>query len=211
MDALTKEKDVDDDLFDKLKEEWCFIPNPEDSRYKEILKLNVSNEKKIKLYEAYKKLCDEWNDFGTINLEVVNNNKIKLTSCNGQEILLNPNYTIDNLKNDQEVGWEIVFKSEEELLRMWLFINYMKSTKWDRNVKAEYAKGPFVLSWGIKFWEDIQFMGLNENGSPETVLSSMIPFFSDMAKNFPTIESNANRKFLVKYLNKLWEKDHPWT
>jgi hypothetical protein len=59
VDALTKEEKVDDKVFDKLKEEGCFIPNPEDSRYKEISKLNVSNEKKIKVYEAYKKLCDE--------------------------------------------------------------------------------------------------------------------------------------------------------
>jgi hypothetical protein len=79
LDALTKEKEVDDKVFDKLKEEGCFIPNAQDSRYKEIAKLNISNEKKIKLYEAYKKLCDEGTQFGTIKLEVENNN-IKLIS-----------------------------------------------------------------------------------------------------------------------------------
>jgi hypothetical protein len=43
---------------------------------------------------------------------------------------------------------------------------------------------------------------------PVTVLSSMAPFFSEMARKFPTIESNNNRKFLVNYLNELWVKEH---
>ena len=44
---------VTDKLFDKLKEEWCFIPNPNDERYKEISKLNISNEKKIKILWSF--------------------------------------------------------------------------------------------------------------------------------------------------------------
>ena len=207
MDALTKEKDVDDDLFDKLKEEWCFIPNPEDSRYKEISKLNVSNEKKIKIYEAYKKLCDEWTEYGNIKLEVVNN-KIQITSWSKSsteehKILLNPDNKIDNLVNVW--GVNIEFKTEEELIRMWLFVNYLRSTWWKESTKAEYQKGPFVLGSSAKLWEDIQFM---KPTGPETVLSSAVPFFSDMARKFPTIEEGKKREFLVKYLNNLWEKEH---
>ena len=62
------------------------------------------------------------------------------------------------------------------------------------------------MSWGAKFWEDIQFKGPTE---PKLVLSSMAPFFSDMAKYFPTIEKDKNREFLVSYLNDLWAQEHP--
>ena len=117
---------------------------------------------------------------------------------------MNTDLTIDNLTN----VWseKIKFKDEEELLRMWLFINYMRDTKWEETPKAENKKAPFVLSWGVKFWEDIQFM---KPDGPETVLSSAVPFFSDMAKDFPTIEKKENRQFLVKYLNELWAQGHP--
>jgi hypothetical protein len=37
----------------------------------------------------------------------------------------------------------------------------------------------------------------------------MVPFFSEMASKFPTIEARANREFLKDYLNKLWENEHP--
>ena len=205
LDAL-KEKDVDDKLFDKLKEEWCFIPNPNDERYKEISKLNISNEKKIKICEAFKKLSDEWTKFGQIKLEVVNN-QIQLTSwAEEHKILLNTDNTIDNLVNAW--GTKLEFKSEEELLRMWLFINYLRSTWWKETPDAQHKKNPFVLSGGIKFWEDLQFMKPWEN--KDTVLSSMVPFFSEMASKFPTIEAKANREFLKDYLNKLWENEHPW-
>ena len=203
MEELTKKSEVDDSTFDKLKEEWCFIPNPEDSRYKEISKLNVSNEKKIKFYEAYKKLCDEWSEYGNIKLEVVNN-QIQITSwAEEHKILLNTDYTIDNLTN----SWKekIKFGTEEELLRMWLFINLMRSTWWKESTKAEYQKKPFVLGSALNLWEDIQFM---KPTGPETVLSSAVPFFSNMARKFPTIEKDANRQFLVDYLNDLWEKEH---
>ena len=207
VDALTKEEKVDDKVFDKLKEEGCFIPNPEDSRYKEISKLNVSNEKKIKIYEAYKKLCDEWTEYWNIKFEVVNN-KIQITSWSKSsteehKILLNPDNKIDNLVNAW--GVNIEFKTEEELIRMWLFVNYLRSTWWKESTKAEYQKGPFVLGSSAKLWEDIQFM---KPTGPETVLSSAVPFFSDMARKFPTIEEGNKREFLVKYLNNLWEKEH---
>ncbi|MBQ9553970.1 hypothetical protein IJU97_03280 [bacterium] len=39
------------------------------------------------------------------------------------------------------------------------------------------------------------------------VLSSFEPFFSEMAKNHPTIEKDNNREFFVKYLNKLRAED----
>ena len=204
LDALKEDK-VDDKLFDKLKEEWCFIPNSDDERYKEISKLNITNEKKIKLYEAYKKLCDEWSNFGKIELEV-ENDKIKLTSwAERHKILLNTDLTIDNLTNG---SWKekIRFWSEEELLRTWLFVNYLRSTIWKETPKSEVKDAPFKLSWGLKFWDDLQFEKPTES---VTVLSSFVPFFSDMAKNFPTIEKKANREFLRDYLNKLWLDEHP--
>jgi len=204
LDTIFKEKELNDEVFDKLKEEWCFAPNPKDERYKEIVKLNISNEKKIKLYEAYKKLCDDGTKFGTIKLEV-ENNKIKIISwAKNHKILLNTDLTIDNLTNKWEE--KIIFQSEEELLRMWLFINYMRDSFWEEPTNADNRKAPFVLSWGAKFWEDIQFKGPTES---KLVLSSMVPFFSDMAKYFPTIEKDKNREFLVSYLNDLWAQEHP--
>ena len=119
---------------------------------------------------------------------------------------MNTDNTIDNLVNAW--GTKLEFKSEEELLRMWLFINYLRSTWWKETPDAQHKKNPFVLSGGIKFWEDLQFMKPWEN--KDTVLSSMVPFFSEMASKFPTIEARANREFLKDYLNKLWENEHPW-
>ena len=207
VDALTKEEKVDDKVFDKLKQEGCFIPNPEDSRYKEISKLNVSNEKKIKLYEAYKKLCDEWTEYGNIKLEVVND-KIQITSwekssTEEHKILLNMDNTIDNLVNAW--GDKIKFGTEEELIRMWLFVNYLRTTWWKESTDAAHKKDPFVLGSPLKLWDDIQFMAPWE---AKKVLSSAVPFFSEMARKFPTIEEGNKREFLVKYLNNLWEKEH---
>ena len=198
---------IGDKVFDKLKEEGCFIPNPEDSRYKEISKLNVSNEKKIKVYEAYKKLCDEWTEYGNIKLEVVND-KIQITSwekssTEEHKILLNMDNTIDNLVNAW--GDKIKFGTEEELIRMWLFVNYLRTTWWKESTDAAHKKDPFVLGSPLKLWDDIQFMAPWE---AKKVLSSAVPFFSEMAKKFPTIEEGNKREFLVKYLNNLWEKEH---
>ena len=208
MDALTKEKDVDDKLFDKLKEEWCFTLDPKDSRYEELIKLNVSNEKKIRFYEAYKKLCDEWTEYGNIKLEVVDG-KIQITSwskssTDQHKILLNPDNKIDNLVNAW--GVNIEFKTEEELIRMWLFINYLRSTWWKEPTDAGHKKNPFVLDSPAKLWDDIKFVWPGDN--KKTVLSSAVPFFSEMARKFPTIEEGNKREFLVNYLNNLWEKEH---
>jgi hypothetical protein len=207
MDALTKEKEVDDKLFDKLKEEWCFTLDPKDSRYEELIKLNVSNEKKIRFYEAYKKLCDEWTEYGNIKLEVVDG-KIQITSwskssTDQHKILLNPDNKIDNLANAW--GVNIEFKTEEELIRMWLFVNYLRTTWWKESTDAAHKKDPFVLGSPLKLWDDIQFMAPWE---AKKVLSSAVPFFSEMARKFPTIEEGNKREFLVKYLNNLWEKEH---
>ena len=165
-------------------------------------------KKKIKFYEAYKKLCDEWTEYGNIKLEVVNN-QIQITSwakssTEEYKILLNPDNKIDNLVNAW--GVNIEFGTEEELIRMWLFINYLRSTWWKESTDGQHQKDPFVLDSPLKLWDDIRFVA--PGNERKTVLSSAVPFFSDMARKFPTIEKDNNREFLVKYLNKLWEKEH---
>jgi hypothetical protein len=91
------------------------------------------------------------------------------------------------------------------LIRTGLFINHLKKTLWNENAKKGIDNKPFVLGSSLKLWDDIQFLKPSE---PITVLSSMTPFFSEMARKFPTIEDKNNRQFLVDYLNKLWAEDH---
>ncbi|MBQ9553969.1 hypothetical protein IJU97_03275 [bacterium] len=58
VDTLFKEKDLSEKVFDKLKEEGCFLPNT--PTYQELDKLqNVSVEKKIKLHDAFVKIAGE--------------------------------------------------------------------------------------------------------------------------------------------------------
>lgn len=42
-----------------------------------------------------------------------------------------------------------------------------------------------------------------------SIMSDLIPWISEMDRNFPTIEKKENRNFFVNYLNILWKKDHP--
>ena len=203
VDTLFKTDKVTDKVFDELKDEWCFLPDS--PIYKEIDKLNgVDTFKKVKIYEAFTKLWAEWTWYGKMKLEIdTSNNKLKLTSWNDNEILLNIDNTIDNLENDAWVKLEL--SSEEELMRTGLFINHLKKTLWNENVKRWIDNKPFVLGSSMKLWDDIQFL---KPSWPITVLSSMTPFLSEMARKFPTIENKNNRQFLVNYLNKLWAEDH---
>ena len=203
VDTLFKTDKVTDKVFDELKDEWCFLPDS--PIYKEIEKLTgVDTSKKVKIYEAFTKLWAEWTWYGKMKLEIdTSNNKLKLTSWNDNEILLNIDNTIDNLENDAWVKLEL--SSEEELMRTGLFINYLKKTLWNENVKRWIDNKPFVLGSSMKLWDDIQFL---KPSWPITVLSSMTPFLSEMARKFPTIENKNNRQFLVNYLNKLWAEDH---
>ena len=203
VDTLFKTDELTDKVFDKLKEEWCFLPNS--PIYQEIDKLTgIDTERKVKIYEAITKLWAEWTWYGSMKLEVdSSNNKLKLISWGNHEILLNLDNTIDDLKDDLWV--KLTLSSEEELLRTWLFINHIRETFWEENVMRWINNKPFVLGSSLKLRDDIQFM---KPSGPVTVLSSMAPFFSEMARKFPTIESNNNRKFLVNYLNELWVKEH---
>jgi hypothetical protein len=214
VDALFKEKKLDDKVFDKLMEEWCFAPNPDDYRFKEIAKLNISNEKKFKFSEAYEKIKKESTKYGNISLKV-EGWKVKLTSWDNKEILLNPDLTIDGFTySDRES--KVKLKDEEELLRVWLLVNTLRSTDRDESVWKETpvakdwdeTKWPFAISSWIKIWWDIEF---RKHNGEKVVISSCIPFFSEMASKYPTIEVASNREFFVKYLNKLWIQDHPVT
>ena len=209
IDTLFKEKDLKDEVFDKLKEEWCFMPNPDDNRYKEIAKLNVASEKKIKIAEAFASLASEWTKYWQMSLKV-DGWKVKLTSkvdiewaVKENTIDINPDLTIDGFT---DAGWQALkFKDEKEWLRTGLLINYIKAKTWNETPEATKRNAPFELSWWLKFRESVQFIKHDEK---KTVLSNA-PFIGDMASNHPTIEKDKNREFFRDYLNKLWVADHP--
>ena len=102
-------------------------------------------------------------------------------------------------------------------MRVWLLVNSIRTVGMD-NENSVWDKTPVAKDWDesrwplaissasnwIKFWDDVEFREHNW-GNP--VLSSLIPFFSEMSSKYPTIEEDSNREFFVKYLNKLWMED----
>jgi hypothetical protein len=84
-------------------------------------------------------------------------------------------------------------------------VNLIKAQCWDETPEAIKKDAPFELTWWVKFWESVQFA---KHDWSKVVLSSFLPFISEMASNHPTVEKDNNRQFFVEYLNKLWKSDH---
>lgn len=83
-----------------------------------------------------------------------------------------------------------------------LFVNNLKAT-YRSEIADATQTGPFGLTSGS---ESIIF---KKHNSEPVVMSNLLPFISTMDREFPTIESENNRKFFVNYLNALWKQDHP--
>lgn len=107
----------------------------------------------------------------------------------------------------------IRFASPQELLRTAALINTMRSTDglWKeipdilKNTDQDY---PFALaeSRNTLWSKGIVF---KKHDGELSIMSDLIPWISEMDRNFPTIEKKENRNFFVNYLNILWKKDHP--
>lgn len=104
------------------------------------------------------------------------------------------------------------FESQKDLMRTAALINTLREHKniWGEETdKLRKTEKNWPFDVGNSLAKSIYFK--KHGGSEVNIISDLVPRFSEMDRNYSTIEADQNREFFVKYLNELWAKDHATT
>ena len=196
--------------FKAMQEKGLLIPN--NANFEELSKLKLSDADKSWLYSDFLKLANKPEHQG-MQIKALNEEEVELSSHEKSIVLNMQKLTLDGFKNSANIP--IPLGSRGELLRVGLLVNMLRANEEIRGEKVtpRYEDKhdmlrPFDLSHGREVaWKGLGSIVFNGFEKRPVVLSNLIPFFGEMASEFPTLGKAQNSAFFVQYLNQLWKND----